>query len=179
MQVPEAVCDGELHNILHSGFARLPLTAWVAQAGWDKGWGTRFGQYFKVFFEKDTLFDFLNCSLPGITALRQFVTLSSLVSTAASSEICVTHLWLWYTISQTLKLILFLEFQTYFLLPNNYNKGRVSQPKQMNFWKSSKRPLIPPLIFRKSYCRFRDKIATKVHMFIMAGLLCIIWSYFP
>ena len=32
----------------------------------------------------------------------------------------------------------------------------------------------PPLIFGKSYCGFRDKIATKVRMFIMAGLLCII-----
>ena len=29
----------------------------------------------------------------------------------------------------------------------------------------------PPLIFGKSYCGFRDKIATKVHMFLMAGLL--------
>ena len=37
----------------------------------------------------------------------------------------------------------------------------------------------PPLIFGKSCCAFRDKIATKVRMFIMAGLLCIIWSYFP
>ena len=32
----------------------------------------------------------------------------------------------------------------------------------------------PPLIFGKSYCGFRDKIATKVRMFSMAGLLCII-----
>ena len=32
----------------------------------------------------------------------------------------------------------------------------------------------PPLIFGKSYCAFRDKIATKVRMFSMAGLLCII-----
>ena len=32
----------------------------------------------------------------------------------------------------------------------------------------------PPPIFGKSYCGFRDKIATKVRMFIMAGLLCII-----
>ena len=32
----------------------------------------------------------------------------------------------------------------------------------------------PPLIFGKLYCGFRDKIVTKVHMFIMAGLLCII-----
>ena len=37
----------------------------------------------------------------------------------------------------------------------------------------------PPLIFGKSCCAFRDKIATKVRMFSMAGLLCIIWSYFP
>ena len=29
----------------------------------------------------------------------------------------------------------------------------------------------PPLIFGKSYCGFRDKIATKVRMFLMAGLL--------
>ena len=47
-------------------------------------------------------------------------------------------------------------------------------PKRMNFRKSSKRPLTPLLIFGKSYCGFRDKIATKVRIFIMAGLLCII-----
>ena len=29
--------------------SRLPLTAWAAQAGCNKGWGPRFGQYFKVF----------------------------------------------------------------------------------------------------------------------------------
>ena len=28
----------------------------------------------------------------------------------------------------------------------------------MNFWKSSKRPLTPPLIFGKSYCRFFKKL---------------------
>ena len=28
--------------------------------------------------------------------------------------------------------------------------------------------------FGKSYCGFRDKIATKVRMFIMVGLLCVI-----
>ena len=33
---------------------------------------------------------------------------------------------------------------------------------------------LPPLIFGKSCCAFRDKIATKVRMFSMAGLLCII-----
>ena len=33
---------------------------------------------------------------------------------------------------------------------------------------------LPPLIFGKLYCGFCDKIATKVHMFSMAGLLCII-----
>ena len=32
----------------------------------------------------------------------------------------------------------------------------------------------PPLIFGKSCCAFRDKIATKVRMFRIAGLLCII-----
>ena len=37
----------------------------------------------------------------------------------------------------------------------------------------------PPLIFGKLYCGFRDKIVTKARMFIMAGLMCIIWSYFP
>ena len=52
-------------------------------------------------------------------------------------------------------------------------------PNRMNFRKSSKRPLTPTLIFGKLYCAFRDKIVTKVRMFIMVGLLCIIWSYFP
>ena len=32
-------------------------------------------------------------------------------------------------------------------------------------------PHPPPLIFGKSYCGFRDKIATKVRMLLMAGLL--------
>ena len=44
----------------------------------------------------------------------------------------------------------------------------MTSPKLMNFWKSSKRPLTP-LIFGKSCCAFRDKIATKVRMFSMAG----------
>ena len=50
-----------------------------------------------------------------------------------------------------------------------------------NGWIFGKVPngLWPPLIFGKSYCGFRDKITKKVSMFIMAGLLCIIWSYFP
>ena len=55
------------------------------------------------------------------------------------------------------------------------NKGRMVSPKLMNFRKSSKRPLPPPPPhFGKSCCAFRDKIATKVRMFSMAGLLCII-----
>ena len=33
----------------------------------------------------------------------------------------------------------------------------------------------PPLIFGKSYCGFRDKIATKVHMFIMADC-CVVYD---
>ena len=38
----------------------------------------------------------------------------------------------------------------------------------------------PPLIFGKLYCGFRDKIATKVRIYIhMEELLCILWSYFP
>ena len=44
-------------------------------------------------------------------------------------------------------------------------KGRVTFPNRMNFRKSSKRPLTPP-IFGKLYCAFRDKIVTKVRMFI-------------
>ena len=48
-------------------------------------------------------------------------------------------------------------------------------PKRMNFRKSSKRPLTPPLIFGKSYCGFRDKIATKVRMFIMADC-CVLYD---
>ena len=46
-------------------------------------------------------------------------------------------------------------------------QGCLASPKWMNFRKSSKRPLIPLLIFGKLYCRFRDKIVTKVRMFIM------------
>ena len=33
-------------------------------------------------------------------------------------------------------------------------KGSIPLPKRMNFRKSSKRPLTPPLIFGKSYCGF-------------------------
>ena len=53
----------------------------------------------------------------------------------------------------------------------------------MNFRKSSKRLLIPPSLFSESYisdfATKQCKIATKFCIFIMAGLLCIIWSYFP
>ena len=46
-----------------------------------------------------------------------------------------------------------------------------------NGWTFGKVP--NSLIFGKLFCGFRDNIVTKVRMFIMAGLLCIIWSYFP
>ena len=51
----------------------------------------------------------------------------------------------------------------------------------MNIWKSLKTAFDPPppIIFGKLYCGFRDKIVTKVRKLIMAGLLCILWSYFP
>ena len=49
-------------------------------------------------------------------------------------------------------------------------------PKRMKLWKSSKRPLTPPpLIFGKLCCGFRDKIATKVRMFIMADC-CVLYD---
>ena len=48
-------------------------------------------------------------------------------------------------------------------------------PKRMNFRKSSKLHLTPPSFSENQIADF----ATKVRMFIMAGLLCIIWSYFP
>ena len=48
-------------------------------------------------------------------------------------------------------------------------------PKRMKLRKSSKRPLTPPLIFGKSCCGFRDKIATKVRMFIMADC-CVLYD---
>merc|ERR550532_2534341 len=35
-----------------------------------------------------------------------------------------------------------------------FPKGRAALPKRMNFWKSSKRPLIPPPHFRKIMLRF-------------------------
>ena len=58
-------------------------------------------------------------------------------------------------------------------------QGRFTFPNRMNFRKVPNGLWPPPLIFGKLYCGFCDKIATKVRMFIMAGLLCIIWSYFP
>ena len=42
----------------------------------------------------------------------------------------------------------------------NFTQGRLPLPKQMNFRKSSKQPLTPPLIFGKLYCKF-FKLATK------------------
>ena len=38
----------------------------------------------------------------------------------------------------------------------NLSKGRVTLPNRINFWKNSKRPLIPPLIFGKLYCIFLE-----------------------
>ena len=55
------------------------------------------------------------------------------------------------------------------------DKGRMASPKLMNFRKSSKRPLTPPLIFGKSYCAFRDKIVTKVRMFIWRNC-CVLYD---
>ena len=55
------------------------------------------------------------------------------------------------------------------------SKGQIGTPKRMNFRKSSKRHLTPPLIFGKSYCGFRDKIATKVRMLIMAEC-CVLYD---
>ena len=52
-----------------------------------------------------------------------------------------------------------------FKVPND-NKGRVRLTDPMNFRKSSKRLLTPPLIFGKLHCAFRDKIVTKVRMLI-------------
>ena len=43
-----------------------------------------------------------------------------------------------------------------------YNKGSPAPQKRMNFQKSSKRPLIPPLIFGKSYCKLIPEFMTKI-----------------
>ena len=57
-------------------------------------------------------------------------------------------------------------------------EGQISIPKPMNFWESSERPLTPPppsfSVNHVTYfaTKMRD-YATKVHMFIMAGLLYI------
>ena len=45
----------------------------------------------------------------------------------------------------------------------------------MNFRKSSKRPLAPPLIFGKLHCGFRYKNATKVRMFIWRDI-CVLYD---
>ena len=49
------------------------------------------------------------------------------------------------------------------------HKGRVASPKVMNFWKSSKRPLIPPPHFRKIMLRFFPEYMTE-EAFIMAKI---------
>ena len=41
-------------------------------------------------------------------------------------------------------------------------KGSPAPPKQMNFWKSSKRPLTPPPYFRKIILQFFPKFMTEV-----------------
>ena len=55
------------------------------------------------------------------------------------------------------------------------SKGRVTLPNRMNFRKSSKRPLTPPLIFGKLYCAFCDKIVTEVRMFIWRNF-CVFYD---
>ena len=58
-------------------------------------------------------------------------------------------------------------------------KGQMASPKRMNFRKSSKRPLTPPLIFEKSYCGFRDKSAyvhfggTVIYYMILFPMRCM------
>ena len=46
------------------------------------------------------------------------------------------------------------------MLGSQHDSGRLPLPKRMNFRKSSKQPLTPPLIFGKLYCKF-FKLATK------------------
>ena len=48
-------------------------------------------------------------------------------------------------------------------------KGRVASPKVMNFWKSSKRPLIPPPHFRKILLQFFPEFITEI-LFLMAKI---------
>ena len=55
-----------------------------------------------------------------------------------------------------------------------YSLGKDGVPKIDLFSEKFQTAFDPPLIFGKSCCAFRDKIATKVRMFSMAGLLCII-----
>ena len=55
------------------------------------------------------------------------------------------------------------------------SKGRVTLTNRMNFRKSSKRLLTPPLIFGKLHCAFRDKIVTKVRMFIWRNI-CVFYD---
>ena len=50
--------------------------------------------------------------------------------------------------------------------------GKPNVTKTDEFSQKFQTAFDPP--FRKLYCGFRDKIATKVRMFIMVGLLCII-----
>ena len=53
--------------------------------------------------------------------------------------------------------------------PLKFIKGQIGIPKRMIFWKSSKRPLTPPLIFGRSCCGFVPKFMTEVP-FIMAKI---------
>ena len=56
----------------------------------------------------------------------------------------------------------------------NFYLGKDGVSKTDEFSEKFQTAFDPPLIFGKSCCAFRDKIATKVRMFSMAGLLCII-----
>ena len=57
---------------------------------------------------------------------------------------------------------------------DTHHQGTDGDTKTDEFSEKFQTAFDPPLIFGKSYCGFCDKIATKVRMFIMAGLLCII-----
>ena len=71
------------------------------------------------------------------------------------------------------KLALLLTHSLKVESPPHLGTGQVN--KSDEFLEKFQTALDPPLIFRKSYCGFRDKIATKVRMFIWRNF-CVFYD---
>ena len=67
----------------------------------------------------------------------------------------------------------------FLIWPNWSSKGRMTSPKRMNFWKSSKRPLTPPPHFRKIMLRFSRQNCDKSAYVQYGGTVVYYMIIFP